>query len=230
MRNWYSGARAKRYQRLWSTFTERSLGTALATLDWQMLLRVPERLGRSPRALDVGCGTGVLLQRLLERVPELHACGIDASADMLAEARLTLRAWPGVELLQVRLNTGAPAELPFAPGTFDVITCTNVLHYLPQPEDTLTTLRQLLAQEGQLIIEDYARRTPPFPWPVFECLIRCLDAQHVRAYTLSEVHAMALRAGLQITAEQAFTITRLWHGWVVRAQGEGSGLSSLEYE
>lgn len=219
MRNWYSGGQAQRYLRLWGTFTERSISTTLATLDWQALQHVPERLGRAPRALDVGCGTGILLQRLLEHIPELRVCGMDASADMLAQARQTLRAWPTVELLQGRLGTGAPTELPYAPGTFDVITCTNVLHYLPQPEATLATLRQLLAPEGQLIIEDYARRTPPFPWPVFEWLIRLLDAEHVRAYTLSEVHALALRAGLQITAEHAFTMTWLWHGWVIRAQG-----------
>ena len=218
MRNWYSGVRAKNYQRLWGTFTERSLATTLAILDWQALQRVPERLGRAPRVLDVGCGTGVLLQRLLERVPELHACGIDARADMLAQARPTLRAWPDVELLQVRLVTGAPAELPFAPGPFAVVTCANVLHYLPQPETALTTLRQLLAPEGQLILEDYARWNLPFPWPVFEWVIRCLDAQHVHAYTLSEAHALALQAGLQITSERAFRMTWLWHGWVIQAK------------
>ncbi len=219
MRNWYSGTRATRYQRLWGTFTERSISTTLDILDWQALQRVSERLGRLPRALDVGCGTGVLLQHLLERVPEIHACGIDASADMLAQARLTLRAWSDVELLQVRLGMDPPTELPFAPGTFDVITCTNVLHYLPQPEATLAALRQLLAPEGQLIIEDYARRSSPFPWPMFEWLIRCLDAQHVRAYILSEARALTLRAGLQITAEHAFSVTWLWHGWVIRAHG-----------
>ncbi|HLW00595.1 MAG TPA: methyltransferase [Ktedonobacterales bacterium] len=219
MRNWYSGAQAKRYQRRWGTFTKRSLATTLATLDWQALQRVPERLGRAPHVLDVGCGTGFLLRRLLERVPELRACGLDASADMLAQARLTLRAWPNVELLHVRVGMGEPNELPYAPGTFDVITCTNVLHYLPQPEATLAALRQLLAPEGQLILEDYARRSPPFPWPVFEGLIRCLDAQHLRAYTLSEAHALTLRAKLPITAEYAFSITWLWHGWIIRAQG-----------
>lgn len=219
MLNWYSGGRASRYQRLWGTFTERSIATAFAILDWQALEHVPDRLGRVPRALDVGCGTGVLLQHLLERVPELHACGIDASDDMLAQARLTLRAWPDVELLYGRVGIDAPSELPYAPGTFDVITCTNVLHYLPQPETTLAAVRQLLAPEGQVIIEDYARRSPPFPWSVFEWLIHCLDAQHVCAFTLSEARALTLRAGLRITAEHAFRITWLWHGWVIRAHG-----------
>lgn len=218
MRNWYSGTRAHSYDCLWRTFTERNLLATLAMLDWQVLESVPERFSRAPRALDVGCGTGILLRHLLERVPGLHACGVDASADMLAQARLALSAWPDVELLQVKVGAGATADLPYTARTFDVITCTNVLHYLPQPEATLSGLGQLLAPGGQLIVEDYARRSAPFPWPVFEWVIRCLDAQHVRAHTLSEAHGLFSRAGLHITAEQRFSITWLWHGWIIRAQ------------
>lgn len=219
MRNWYSGAQARSYDHLWHTFTQRSLAATLTLLDWQALQRVPTSLGRAPRALDVGCGTGILLRRLLEGVPGLRASGLDASAEMLAQARLTLRPWSDVELWQVKVGRDTIADLPYAPGTFDLITCTNVLHYLPQPEVTIAALRQLLAPDGQVILEDYARRNLPFPWPVFEWLIRQLDVQHVRTYTLSEAHALALRAGLHITAERAFSMTWLWHGWVIRALG-----------
>ena len=116
MRNWYSGTRAHSYDRLWRTFTERSLSAALAMLDWQALDSVPERFSRAPCALDVGCGTGILLRHLLEHVPGLHVCGVDASADMLAQARLTLSTWPDVELLQVKVGAGATADLPYTAG------------------------------------------------------------------------------------------------------------------
>ena len=36
------------------------------------------------RVLDVACGTGVLLRKVLDRVPDAEAYGVDASADMLA--------------------------------------------------------------------------------------------------------------------------------------------------
>lgn len=218
MRNWYTGAPAHHYNRLWHTFTERSLAAVLGSIDFPALQRASLERGRPPSALDVGCGTGILLRSVLQRVPDLHASGVDASADMLAEASLLLREWPGVELTQTALGPGETAHLPYAPGTFDLITCTNVLHYVPQPEATLAGLHRLLAPTGQLVIEDFARRAAPFPWPLFEWLIRHLDVQHVRTYTLSEAHALCTRAGLRISKEQGFRITWLWHGWLLCAQ------------
>ena len=58
--------------------------------------------------------------------------------------------------------------LAYAPETFDVITCMNVLHDLSDPVAVLAGLRRLLAPEGQLVVEDFARREFPFPWAVFE--------------------------------------------------------------
>ena len=44
--------------------------------------------GAGHDVLDVGCGTGTLLQRLLARAPWFHAIGVDVSEGMLAVARL----------------------------------------------------------------------------------------------------------------------------------------------
>jgi|GEM_PF-7054255 len=44
--------------------------------------------------LDVACGTGLLLKWVIERVPAIEAHGIDASADMLAQARVVLSGQP----------------------------------------------------------------------------------------------------------------------------------------
>jgi len=220
MRDWYRGKQAHRYNRLWRTFTGRTVTAALEMVDWAPLENTPERLGRAPRALDAACGTGVLLRRMLERLPGLEASGFDASAAMLAQARAALADWPQAQLAQATLGPNGNANLPYAPGTFDLITCTNSLHYLPEPEATLAGLARLLAPGGQLILEDYARREPPFPWGAFEWLVRRLDAQHVRAYTLAEAGALCAGAGLRLRGEQRFTITWLWRGWALCAQAE----------
>jgi SAM-dependent methyltransferase len=214
----YMGWRARSYDRWWGSYTARTLTVTLEMIDLEPLRQVPERLGRAPRVLDVGCGTGVLLRQLLERLPLLEAKGVDASADMLQQAQATLRAWPLVHLFQVEVGPGPQAGLPCVPGTFDLITCTNMLHYLAAPISTLTGLRQLLAPAGQLVLEDYARRGPPFPWRAFEWLVRRVDVGHVRAYTLAEAEGLALHAGLHVTSERAFPITGLWHGWALRTQ------------
>jgi ubiquinone/menaquinone biosynthesis C-methylase UbiE len=170
MSTYYTGRRARRYNARWLTYSEKTLAEALAMIDVPALREVPERLERSPRVLDVACGTGMLLQRLLAQLPAIEANGVDASEDMLAQARIALKGQPRVHFARAEIGPDATAELPYVPETFDLITCTNALHGLLDAEATLSGLRQLLALGGQLVLEDFARREPPFPWAVFEWL------------------------------------------------------------
>lgn len=96
-----------------------------------------------------------------------------------------------------------------------------MLHYLTAPGPTLADLRQLLVPAGQLVLEDYARRGPPFPWRAFEWLVRRVDVGDVQA-TLAEAESLCLHSGLHIAGERAFPITWLWQGWTLRAQASFS--------
>ena len=109
-------------------------------IDFATLHGVPERLGRPPRVLDVACGTGILLKELLERVPGVEAYGVDASEDMLTQARAALKDKPHVYLACVKIGTGETANLPYAQETFDLITFTNALHDVPDPVGTFLTV------------------------------------------------------------------------------------------
>src|SRR5947209_5358894 len=91
MSSYYTGWRAQHYNIRWRTFTKRTLAEVLAMIDEAQLRRVSEQLGHPPRVLDVACGTGVLLRTLLERIPDAEVYGVDASADMLAQAYATLK-------------------------------------------------------------------------------------------------------------------------------------------
>ena len=219
MSTYYTGRQARRYDTRLRTFTERTLAEALAMVDTAALRRVSEREGRSPRMLDVACGTGVFLKQVLEQAPAIEGYGIDVSADMLAQARVTLEGLPQqVRLEQVEARPGATlAPFPFAPGTFDLITCTNALHSLPDPVRILLELGQLLTVGGQLVLEDFARREPPFPWAPFEWLVRRVVGGSVHVYTLAEAKSLCQEAGLRIVGEKAFSIDWLLHGWALRA-------------
>jgi ubiquinone/menaquinone biosynthesis C-methylase UbiE len=105
----------------------------------------------------------LLPKRVLGLIPALDACGIDASADMLAQARVGLSEFPPVHLVQIQIGAGEAAPLPYAPGTFELITCTNALHYIPDPVRSLGEFRRLLAPGGHVVLEDFARPKAPFP-------------------------------------------------------------------
>jgi len=112
---------------------------------------------------------------LSERIPSFEGYGVDASADMLQQAEQTLQGNPHVSFQQAVLDAGETANLPYTSGTFDLIVCTNALHYFGEPEKTLAGLGHLLTKEGQLVVEDFARRSAPFPWTFFEWLMRWVD-------------------------------------------------------
>ena len=217
MSSYYTGRHARSYNRRWRTYTRKTLAEAQATVDFPALGRVPERLGRRPRVLDVACGTGVLLKWLLEQVPDMEAYGVDASADMLEQAGAALKDQPHVHLEQAEVGAGETAGLPYAPETFDLITFTNALHDLPEPVATLRGLKRLLAPGGQLVMEDFARREPPFPWAIFEWLLRRVGGEWGHASTLTEAQALCKQAGLHVACGKAFTVNWLWHAWVLRA-------------
>jgi ubiquinone/menaquinone biosynthesis C-methylase UbiE len=214
----YRGDRARTYDRRWRTFTERTQAATLGLVDVAALRRLPEQLGRPLRLLDVCCGTGRLLDALARRLPEAEMDGVDASPDMLAQAKRLLDYRPNVRLLRAVAGPGECANLPYAPGRFDLLTCANALHYFPNPAVTLAGFRRLLESAGQLVLEDYTRRAAPFPWPAFEWLIRRVDPGHIRAYTLAEAGAQCDQAGLRVTRAVTFRIDWLFRGWALRAE------------
>ncbi len=217
MGRYYAGRRAQRYNARWYTFNEKTLGEALAMIDMTALRGISQQLGRSPRVLDVACGTGILLSRLLKQIPGVVAYGVDASEDMLMQARAALMDQPHVHLECVRVGEGPTADLPFVREIFDLITCTNVLHDMPHPAVTLSGLRRLLAPGGQLVLEDFARRVRPFPWTIFEWLLRQIEGNPVHAYTLSEAQSLCTQAELSLAEGRAFKVDWFWRAWVVRA-------------
>ncbi len=217
MSRYYSGVRARRYNQRWRGYTEKTLAVATAMIDIAALQRVPEELGRPPRVLDIACGTGLLLRQVLELVPNAEAYGVDASADMLAQAREALKDQRHVQLERVEVDGGETAGLPYPSQTFDLITCTNALHDIRDPVAFLSALKGLLAPRGQLVLEDFTRRRPAWLWAVFEWLMRRIEGGHVRAYTMAEAQALCALAGLRVVCGRDFPIDWLWRGWALRA-------------
>ena len=166
--------------------------------------------------LDAACGTGLLLEQLSQRFPQAELYGVDENQGMLDQAARLLKGRSCIRLVQAALGGEENAGLPFAPGSFDLITCTNSLHYFKEPSATLKSFMRLLAPGGQIVLDDYTLRGFPFPWKAFEWSIKFYDPQHVRLYTLSEAQRVCSSVGLQVVFAKTFQIDLFCSGWVLR--------------
>jgi ubiquinone/menaquinone biosynthesis C-methylase UbiE len=136
----------------------------MQTLEWALL----DTLRRAPvdldaaRVLDVGCGEGYFLHRLME-FGAAQAVGIDLMPERVEAAR---RRYP--DLRFIRANA---AELPFADGEFDVVTQFTCLSSVLDPG-----LRRAIASEmwrvlrpGGVVVS-YDMRPPAWPVRVLRSL------------------------------------------------------------
>lgn len=104
---------------------------------------------RPARALDVACGTGRGVLILQEVAPTV--CGVDGTLEMLDVAQRKVRQ-SGRPAAVCQANA---ARLPFAPGTFDLVTCLNFVH-LFDPADKQVFIREIgrvLKPGGTAVIE-----------------------------------------------------------------------------
>lgn len=215
MSTYYQGRGARVYDQRHQHFTERTLSETLTALDTLAIAHHTESLQRAPRLLDVACGTGVLLSLLHERFKSAELYGVDGSQDMLALAQKRFGREVSLRLEQVVIGPSAQAGLPFPGGSFDLITCTNVLHAMPDPVSTLADLLRLLAPGGHLLLEDFVWRVPSSSWWLFKWLASRVGAGPLRPYTLTEVCSLCEQAGLRVRASHSFAIDWLLRGWVI---------------
>jgi len=197
----------------WDEF--RALGLPAERIEAALLAALPPRIDR---LLDIGTGTGRLLELLAPRATS--AIGIDASREMLAlaRARLTERGLGG----HCAVRQGDLYRLPFPDAAFDAVTLQMVLHYLEDPAAALAEAARVLRPEGTLVIADLGPHahdalTAPLAhrWPGFD---------------EAELGAWLAEAGC--TAAAPTTIVgplevRIWA--VRRLPGAGAGLPAFSF-
>ena len=99
-------------------------------------------------ALDAGCGTGFLSLELACRGHRVT--GIDFAPAMLAAARRKAVA----QRLSVHFEEGDAEQLPFPPGSFDLVISRHVLWTLPHPEAAIDEWIRVLRPGGRLVSMD----------------------------------------------------------------------------
>lgn len=98
------------------------------------------------RALEVGCGTGVFLERVARSGVTLH--GLDLSEDLLERARVRVRDLPNVTL-----DRGNAEATPYPAAHFDAVYGSSVLHHL-NLDAALAEAHRVLRPGGHVVFAE----------------------------------------------------------------------------
>lgn len=162
----------------------------------RLVLRAVEESGVQGPCLDLGCGTGAMLEEVGEVMP---AFGIDLSLRSLGHARTR-----GLETL-ARADGDA---LPFPTGSFGAVLVLDVIEHHPRPEELLREARRVLCPDGCMVLT-----VPAFQW-MWTYHDHLLG--HYRRYTKARLIAELEAVGLEPERATYFQSWLLPMAWVFR--------------
>jgi len=192
---------ARTYDQRWQHYMDTTLAQILARLD----------LAPSLHVVDIGCGTGTLLDRIAELAPTAWLTGIDASRGMLRMARRKLKGRERVSLLH-----GDAEALSVADQTQDLVTIASMLHYVYRPSRVCAEVYRVLKPGGMVAVVGYVPSL--IGGSGIDGLIRRYDPGHVRCRSRRELAAMFGWAGFTAVQVDEFPIDATFRGVIATAR------------
>lgn len=100
------------------------------------------RIRDGDRILDVGCGTGALVQTVADLTRRSEIVGIDPALGFVMHAR---QRFPDP---RITFDQGSAFELPYPDGSFDQSLSMLVFHLIPTPEKAASEMRRVTRAGG----------------------------------------------------------------------------------
>ncbi len=152
---------------------------------------------RGARALDVGCGGGILSESLAEAGATVT--GIDAADGPLTVAKLH-KAETGANVTYECSTAEEFAEVHA--GEFDVVTCLEMLEHVPSPASVIEACKTLVRPGGDVFFSTINRSPKAFLFAIVgaEYLLRMLPTgthDYEKFIRPSELEEWARRSGLE---------------------------------
>jgi len=105
--------------------------------------------------IDLGCGPGLFLRDLGERVPTATLHGYDVTPAMVAYGQQLAFRGPKPALA---LHDVSTQSLPHDAGAVHFLSMSSVLHVLDAPLPVLSEIRRVLAPSGTFLLHDWIRQ------------------------------------------------------------------------
>lgn len=159
--------------------------------------------------LDVGCGTGALLDELRRLDAGRFRVGVDLSPRMLSEA---VRKTKG----EVPVSAALAEALPFGDSTFDVVVSCNAFHFFVDPRSFLAEARRVLRPGGRLVVTDWCDDY----WACWLCdyYLRFTNEAHTRIFGSEDLRSLLEETGFRVRRLDTYRVERIWGLMTVRAR------------
>ena len=154
---------------------------------------------RGKQVLDVGCGGGILAEAMAARAAAVT--GIDLAARPLGVARLHALE-TGAANVEYR-EVAAEALAAERPGSFDVVTCMEMLEHVPDPSSVVAACSTLVRPGGWVFFSTINRNPKAFLFAIVgaEYLLKLLPRgthEYARFLRPSELVRWCREAGLDV--------------------------------
>lgn len=159
--------------------------------------------------LDVGCGGGILSEAMAQR--GAIVTGIDMGEANLNTARLhALEAGVSVNYRHIAVEQLAAEQ----PGSFDVVTCLEMLEHVPDPESIIKACSTLVKPGGTVVFSTINRNPKSYLFAVLgaEYILRLVPTgthDYHKFIKPSELTRWTRTAGLQVTDMTGMTYNPL---------------------
>lgn len=100
--------------------------------------------------LDIGCGGGGNIARMLQLVPNGSVTGIDYSPVSVRKSRKVNSG--AIAKGRCKVLEGDAANLPFKDISFDIVTAFETVYFWPDIEHCFAEVRRVLKPDGQFVI------------------------------------------------------------------------------
>lgn len=150
------GVPYERYRRFHAVMAEDSGQSVLSSLEAHVLPLLPgltDRLAAGIRVLDVGCGSGRVLNHLAAQYPKSRFTGMDLSPEGIAYARAE-SADKKLKNTEFFVRDLSDFDVTASSEEFDLITAFDAIHDQGQPMRLLKGICKALKPDGVFLMQD----------------------------------------------------------------------------
>jgi SAM-dependent methyltransferase len=165
------------------------------------------------RALDVGCGPGLLAKAFAPQVREF--VGADLTPAMVEKARAIARE---AALPNARFQVADARTLPFESGSFDLALTRLAFHHMPDVPGVVREMARVTRAGGKIGVFDMTTSESPDESAYLNMVERLRDPSHARALPISEaVHIIGV-SGFDLHRVDTTELELDVDDWIARAE------------